>query len=111
MDEKEKIEESSKKHDFYIGAYGIARSNPKMIEISLHEIKSFFIIESVTKYITIGGSLLVGGIISAYFSAITVNPLIIGFSVAIFVGGLYLDHSLIFKKFRELELKGEGTWQ
>lgn len=89
----------------------VAYSNPQMIEISLYEIKSFFITESIPKIMMLVGSLFVGSIISAFISGIPTHPIIITLSSAIFVFGIIFDAYLIRTKFKELEEKGAEKWR
>ena len=90
---------------------GVAYSDPQMIEISLHEIKSFLITESIPKIMMLVVSLFVGGIISAFISGIPIHPIIITLSSAIFVFGVIVDAYLIHTKFKELEEKGAEEWK
>lgn len=94
-----------------ISSSKVAYSDPQMIEISLHEIRSFLITENIAKVVMFIGSFLVGGVISAVISKISVNPIIIIVSLAIFVFGITLDVYLTITKLKELEKKGAGKWK
>jgi hypothetical protein len=89
----------------------VAYSNPQMIEISLYEIKSFLITESIPKIMMLVGSLLLGSIISAFISEIPIHPIIITLFLALFVSGVIIDAYLIRTKFKELEEKGAEKWR
>lgn len=83
----------------------------QMVQISLFEIKYFLTTTTWAKLITIVGSLLVGGVLSAIFSRTPINSLIVIGSLATFVVGVFLDFYLTRTKLRELERRGGRIWQ
>lgn len=84
--------------------------DPQMVQISLFEIKYFLTTATWARLIMIVGSLLVGGVLSAVFSRIPINSLIVIGSLALFVVGVFLDVYLTRTKLRELERRGGRRW-
>lgn len=89
----------------------IAYSNPKMIKISMYEIESIMSADSVAKYILIIGSALVGAVLSAFYSNITVSPLLSSISFATFIFGILFDQFVVNTKRKELLKKGADIWK
>lgn len=89
----------------------VAYSDPQMIEISMHEIKSFLVSENIAKVILVIGSLFFGSVLSLVLSSTYIHPIVIVFSVLTFVVGLVLDVYLVYAKFKDLGQKGATRWQ
>jgi hypothetical protein len=100
-----------KTEDEKISQSNVAYSDPKMIEISLYEIKNFLITENIAKGFIIIGSLFLGPVISALIAKTNVNPFILIVSLAIFIPGISFDVYITYSKFKELKKKGAGKWK
>ncbi len=91
--------------------YKAAVSDPMMITISMYEINSFLVQENTAKIILIIGSILFGGVCSAFLSNIAVSFSIQAISILMFVAGLVSDVYIVHSKFKELKHKGATQWQ
>jgi hypothetical protein len=88
-------------------SFPVSTSDPKMITISYHEIKSFLIIESCTKYLTLVGSLILGSVLSPLLSNEPINYAWCAIGIFVFIGGFIGDSVLVFRKLQELARLGE----
>lgn len=88
----------------------VVRSDPKMIEISLYEIKLFLISGSIPKIMMLFGTLFVGSFLSEVISGNSVPLLFFVFSSALLVFGIILDVYMIKNKLRQFEERGAKIW-
>lgn len=105
------VSSGDRKEEELVSTSRVLVRDPQMVQISLYEIKHFLTIATWAKVVTIIGSLLVGGVLSAVFSKIPVHPCIVIASLAMFVVGIFLDVYFRRTKLRELERKGSRTWR
>lgn len=105
------LESDDRNKDKAVNISKVYIKDPQMVQISLFEIKYFLTTTTWARFITIVGSLLVGGVLSAVFSRTPINSLIVICSFATFVVGVFLDFYLTTTKLRELERRGGRRWQ